>query len=336
MPAETGSRKPANSQELDKESGYYFYNARHYDPEIGRFVTPDTIVPRENDTQSWNRLSYCRNNPIVYKDPTGHAEREGLFGIADRIGAKIDSAGEGIKSFASKVDNAIRNSAPVKVLDKVANYANKNPQHMLAIGLGGGLAIAAAPFIPAAVAAGGNGLNTITTAAFVKADVALATSSTLSSIGGVAAKNWDKLKEIGRNIFGGSGSVNKADFYGTSAGEIIPATGYRALGGSGVNRAINGNIMSLDKNTYITFNNISNMTGKEVKDLLQMPNVPSHYAKFDTLQIIDDLKIPTGKWGQSKILEPICNTLPDFGKGDGTQAITSTPINNFKLFELKK
>jgi len=61
-----------NSQELDKESGYYFYNARHYDPEIARFVTPDTIIPVELDSQGWNRFAYVRNNPILYKDPTGH------------------------------------------------------------------------------------------------------------------------------------------------------------------------------------------------------------------------------------------------------------------------
>ncbi len=63
-----------NSQELDKESGYYFYNARHYDPEIGRFVTADSIVPYQTNTQSWNRFSYCSNNPIIYKDPTGHVQ----------------------------------------------------------------------------------------------------------------------------------------------------------------------------------------------------------------------------------------------------------------------
>jgi RHS repeat-associated protein len=65
-----------NSQELDKESGYYFYNARHYDPEIARFVTPDTVIPYQTSTQSWNRFSYCRNNPIIYRDPTGHFDVE--------------------------------------------------------------------------------------------------------------------------------------------------------------------------------------------------------------------------------------------------------------------
>jgi RHS repeat-associated protein len=63
-----------NSQELDKETNFYFYNARYYDPQIARFVTADNIIPYEDSTQSWNRFSYTRNNPIIYKDPTGHAE----------------------------------------------------------------------------------------------------------------------------------------------------------------------------------------------------------------------------------------------------------------------
>ncbi|MCA9368356.1 hypothetical protein KC887_08965, partial [Candidatus Kaiserbacteria bacterium] len=27
------------------DTGLYYYNARYYDPEIGHFISPDTIVP---------------------------------------------------------------------------------------------------------------------------------------------------------------------------------------------------------------------------------------------------------------------------------------------------
>ncbi|QDK29178.1 RHS repeat-associated core domain-containing protein (plasmid) [Leptospira weilii] len=61
-----------NSQELDRESGFYFYNARFYDPGIARFTSADTIIDGEFDTQGWNRFSYVKGNPIGAKDPTGH------------------------------------------------------------------------------------------------------------------------------------------------------------------------------------------------------------------------------------------------------------------------
>jgi len=44
----------------------------YYDPELGRFIQPDTIIPDLSNPQSYNRYSYCVNNPLRYTDPTGH------------------------------------------------------------------------------------------------------------------------------------------------------------------------------------------------------------------------------------------------------------------------
>lgn len=71
----------------DQTTGLYHYNARYYDPTIGRFVSPDTIVPDAGDSQDYNRYTYVRNNPIKYNDPTGHQSNVcppddyGCFGI---------------------------------------------------------------------------------------------------------------------------------------------------------------------------------------------------------------------------------------------------------------
>ncbi|MES0492114.1 MAG: RHS repeat-associated core domain-containing protein [Leptospirales bacterium] len=54
-----------------------FYNARHYDLEIGRFVTADTVTDGPGTIKGWNRYMYVGGNPIMYKDPTGH---HGLIG----------------------------------------------------------------------------------------------------------------------------------------------------------------------------------------------------------------------------------------------------------------
>jgi len=61
------------AQENDPETGLNFYQARYYDPVLGRFISPDSMVPNAMDPQSLNRYAYVRNNPVNYADPTGHS-----------------------------------------------------------------------------------------------------------------------------------------------------------------------------------------------------------------------------------------------------------------------
>lgn len=39
---------------------------------IGRFISADTIIPHPLNPQSFNRYSYCMNNPLKYIDPSGN------------------------------------------------------------------------------------------------------------------------------------------------------------------------------------------------------------------------------------------------------------------------
>jgi RHS repeat-associated protein len=61
-------------QRRDGDTGLLFYNARWYDPAVGRFLQADTIVPEPGDPQSLNRYAYTRNNPLSRVDPSGHAD----------------------------------------------------------------------------------------------------------------------------------------------------------------------------------------------------------------------------------------------------------------------
>lgn len=54
----------------------YYYNARWYDPMLGRFMEADTIVPSHQGTQGFDRYAYVNNNPMRYTDPTGHWFRD--------------------------------------------------------------------------------------------------------------------------------------------------------------------------------------------------------------------------------------------------------------------
>ncbi len=53
------------------DTGLYYYGARYYDPEIGRFISPDPTIPDGVYPQSYNRYSYCINNPLKHVDPDG-------------------------------------------------------------------------------------------------------------------------------------------------------------------------------------------------------------------------------------------------------------------------
>jgi len=60
--------------QYDKETGLYYLNARMYDPSIARFLQEDTYIGNQKDPLSLNLYTYCRNEPLMYSDPTGHRE----------------------------------------------------------------------------------------------------------------------------------------------------------------------------------------------------------------------------------------------------------------------
>ncbi len=59
-------------QTLDEDTGLYYYGARYYDPELARFIQPDSVVPEPDHSEAFNRYSYCRNNPLKHIDPGGN------------------------------------------------------------------------------------------------------------------------------------------------------------------------------------------------------------------------------------------------------------------------
>ena len=119
--------------------GLIHMNGRVYDPTLGRFLSADPIVPELLSTQSFNRYSYVRNNPLSFTDPSGFhdgpeqaealAEKHdkersgndsdpGFFGSvgrwfkeqADRLVEALDSAvapALGMKTMRERIEDAL-------------------------------------------------------------------------------------------------------------------------------------------------------------------------------------------------------------------------------------
>jgi RHS repeat-associated protein len=107
----TQSKYNYTGQKLD-DTGLLFYNARYYDPLVGRFDSPDSIVPGTNDmlqtdfheggltseqveagrnqalsgprnAQQLNGYGYVLNNPLRNTDPTRHYCASGYDGCSN-------------------------------------------------------------------------------------------------------------------------------------------------------------------------------------------------------------------------------------------------------------
>ena len=57
----------------------YHYQVRWYSPVLGRFLSPDPIVPEPGNPQDLNRYAYSLNNPLSYTRSSGYAYSDRLL-----------------------------------------------------------------------------------------------------------------------------------------------------------------------------------------------------------------------------------------------------------------
>ncbi|GBR73871.1 protein Rhs family, partial [Candidatus Termititenax aidoneus] len=94
------NRYTYTGQEQDEFGGLIYYNARWYDAEVGRFISEDPAAANPNDPLSINRYIYCRNNPLIYTDPTGE-----IFGIDDFVFILICAVVAGVGNTIDAMTN---------------------------------------------------------------------------------------------------------------------------------------------------------------------------------------------------------------------------------------
>jgi RHS repeat-associated protein len=72
---------------LGGADGLYYYGVRWYDAALGRWLSPDSIIPEAaQGVQAWSRYTYVNNAPTRYQDPTGHWIN---FAAGNVVGAAI-------------------------------------------------------------------------------------------------------------------------------------------------------------------------------------------------------------------------------------------------------
>jgi RHS repeat-associated protein len=193
-------------KELDEETGLYNYGARYYDAAIGRFMSPDSIVPSVTDAQSFNHYSYVRNNPVVYVDPTGHLF-EFIGNVFQAIGNAVAAIGDAVVAAVKWIgDVAVRLGA---FIASAANHAwhviqamAHNPFAIAAFVVAVGLSIATSNPGPlllwAKASAAAIGAQSLAVAAGVRNPMVLNAIAAIAGFAAGAASLGDFLKGVAR------------------------------------------------------------------------------------------------------------------------------------------
>ena len=76
-----------------------------------------------------------------------------------------------------------------------------------------------------------------------------------------------------------------------------------------------------------------------IQQKLQLPQKPTWLAEFDGNQLIDDIRIPNGKYMGAEYKEVLCKSFPEIKglklEGGGSQFITNSQIKVNRLINLE-
>lgn len=96
-------------RELD-ETGLYYYRARYYHPELGRFVSEDPLGYQAGDA---NLYAYAFGDPVNYTDPTGMQAAAGIWVCAAVSGWALVETGKWLADW-----NELNENGPEPLTDE--------------------------------------------------------------------------------------------------------------------------------------------------------------------------------------------------------------------------
>ena len=93
--------------EKDDATGLYYFKARFYDPDTGRFLSQDSYEGTTDTPPSLHKYLYAYSNPLVYVDPDGYMSYDEYEQKAEEFGGNttpefydwVESRGHNLESF---------------------------------------------------------------------------------------------------------------------------------------------------------------------------------------------------------------------------------------------
>ena len=175
-------------------------NGRLYDPVLGRFFSPDNFVQMPDNSQNFNRYSYCLNNPLKYTDSSGDFWHL-IIGAA--IGGLFNWASHGFQFNAEGLGYFVTGAVAGAVSTGVASGVN--------VAMAGGNFWAGA----AGMAQG------ISSTGFIAGAAAGASSGFAGGLISGAGNSWVGGSSFGKGLLAGLGSGGVRALEGGITGEFF-------------------------------------------------------------------------------------------------------------------
>jgi RHS repeat-associated protein len=181
-----GTSKGFTGQYADA-TGLDYYNARYYDPVVGRFLSADTV---ENNANGNDPYAYVKGNPETATDPTGHLRGD----PSDQAYGLPSSSNVASSNFDDGPLNTFSHDIPIDV--NIPAYPTYSCDYDC-----GGYSLPPSTPTPPSTGSGGGGswVSSVGSAIWHGADAVLGISSMVHDVHTITGNGsaWDKLYATG-------------------------------------------------------------------------------------------------------------------------------------------
>ena len=132
-----GLHRGYTGHEMLNEFDIINMNGRLYDPVLGRFFSPDNYVQMPDNSQNFNRYSYCLNNPLKYSDPSGESLELVAFALFGMGNSMMQASYEGKSVWKAGALSLLSSAASYGIGEAFKNAAATVGNELLRAGAHG-------------------------------------------------------------------------------------------------------------------------------------------------------------------------------------------------------